>query len=294
MREDHARAHDHGARTTYERRDPVRGRAARPEHEVAPRVPPPRADGLPGPDGGPQPTPDDLRVDRRGAPHPRSYEAGRHDRGAARRSCPGPLRPAPTGALLPLLPARALGWPAAARGDRRLPRPGARGDHRRRARVEPRRLGPGRDPEAPARTARRLRHRDARRHPRPRPRVDDRRPRRGDVPRADRGDRAGRGRAHEAAPSVHAGAPRGGAGGGRALAALPVRRAARPDAHPRRLPIPSSVSRGRVRRGGDRRRRGTLYGGGSRSVGAPAGAPGRLPPRRRPCRDRGSEPVTRG
>ena len=120
---------------------------------------------------------------------------------ATRRARALALGHAPARAVLPALPARALRRPAPARRDRR--RAGARArDHRgRRARLQPRRLGPRRDPQAPARPSGRLRHRDAGGDARPRARVDDRRPRRRHVPRQDRRDRTGRGRPDAAAPS---------------------------------------------------------------------------------------------
>ena len=72
------------------------------------------------------------------------------DEEAAGRRRARPRGPAPAGALLPALPARAVRRPAPARGDRRRDGAGARAARGRRAGVEPRRLGARRDPRADA------------------------------------------------------------------------------------------------------------------------------------------------
>ena len=105
------------------------------------------ADGLPGPDGRAQPAPDDLRGGRRGPAHPE----GARRRGGARRRRALARRAAPARALLPAVPVRGLRWAAPAGRDRR--RDGARpvAARRRRAGLEPRRVGARRDPAADAR-----------------------------------------------------------------------------------------------------------------------------------------------
>ncbi len=137
---------------------------------------------------------------------------------------------ASAGTVLPPVPARAVGRPATARGDRRGARARARGDRGRRARLQPRRLGPGRDPQAADEAPRRRSDLDRRRHARSGSRVDDRRSRRRDVPRADRRDRTRGGRPHAPAASLHQGLARCRARDGGDRPTDPVGRAARPDA----------------------------------------------------------------
>ena len=134
------------------------------------------------PDGRAEPAPDDLRGGRRRAAHPRSPAR----RGAARRRRAGTSGPPAAGALLPALPLRGLGRPAPTGRDRRGDGAPTAADRRRRARVEPRRLGARRDPaaDAPARAG--DGRDDPRRHPRPRARLEHRRPDRRDVPRPHR------------------------------------------------------------------------------------------------------------
>ena len=139
VRQDHDGPGDHGPAAGRRRRDPLRGQAAAARPEA---VPAQGADGLPGPDGHPEPAPDDLRDRRRGPAHPRHRpRTERRARGATRRPGPVASGSAPARAVLPAVPARAVGRPAPARGDRGRARARARGDRRRRAGVEPRRLG---------------------------------------------------------------------------------------------------------------------------------------------------------
>ena len=85
---------------------------------------------------------------------------------------------------------------------------------------------------------------DHHRHPRLGARLDGRGPRRRDVPRADRRDRTGGGRPDPAPAPLYAGAPRRRPRGGGHRPADPGRRAARPDADPTRVPVPSTLSGG--------------------------------------------------
>ena len=91
---------------------------------------------------------------------------------------------------------------------------GSGGHRRRRAGVEPGRLGPRRDPPAADAAPRGSRPLDHHRDPRPGAGVDGRRPHRGHVPRPPRRARTHRGRAPSAVASLHAGPARRGAGGG--------------------------------------------------------------------------------
>ncbi len=139
LRQDDDRQGDHGPRTATAGLDHLQGGAdlGRPAG-----VPAPRADGVPGPDRSAQPPSDGLRVRRRGPadpPRARRREGAGGSRARERRH-------APARAVLPQLPARALGRTAAAHRDRRRTRAGTRHDRRRRARVEPRRVGPRGDP----------------------------------------------------------------------------------------------------------------------------------------------------
>ena len=144
-------------------------------------------------------------------------------------------------------PARAVRRPAPARRDRGRPRARARAARRGRARLDARRVDPGRHPGAPRRPAE-VGARDSHDHARPLDRRALRRSDRGDVPRADRRGGAGpRGRRQPAAP-VHAGAHLGRSEARSARpgdGADPDRRDAEPGARPARLPFPSALPRRR-------------------------------------------------
>ena len=104
------------------------------------------------------------------------------------------------------LPARVLRRPAPAHRDRAGARARARRRGARRAGLGARRLDPGAGAEpapGPPGAPRRCRTCSS---PRPGGRAPHRRPRRGDVPRQDRGDRPGRRDLRGPAPPVHAGA----------------------------------------------------------------------------------------
>ena len=220
-------------------------------------VPPPRADGLPGPHRGAEPPADDLRVGGGGPADPRHppQPGGRLGEEEMVARALSPRRPAPARALLPAVSARDLRRAASARGDRRGARPGARDDRRRRARELAGRLGEGRDPLAAAPAARRPRDRGAGGDARPRAGVVDRRPRRGDVPRTHRGDRSGGEGPDRAAASLHEGAAGRRARGRRHRPAVPAGRATRPHEDPAGLPVqpPMPGARRGPREGGRRR-----------------------------------------
>ena len=109
-----------------------------------------RAARPPGPDGLAEPAAHRLRGGRRGPAHPRPARR-RGDRGGG--AVPG--RAAAPRAVLPALPARAVGRPAPARGDRGRAGPRPEGPRRRRAGGLAGRLGARRDPRAAAAAARR-------------------------------------------------------------------------------------------------------------------------------------------
>ena len=168
------------------RLDPVpRRRDRRPRCPRAAAVPARDPDHLPG----------SVRVARpplHGARHDRGADPGPRARRARRTSAEAKVREAmeragltPPGALHRPLPARALGRPAAAGGDRGGARARAEAADRRRARLDARRLGPRGDPGAARRPAP---GRDGRAddHARPLDRGALRRPDRRDVPRPDR------------------------------------------------------------------------------------------------------------
>ena len=92
----------------------------------------------------------------------------------------------PAGAGGGALPARILRRAAPAHRHRAGARPRPGGARRRRARLGPRRLGPGADPRADARPAGAARPRDPVHHPRPARRGPGLRPHRRDAARADR------------------------------------------------------------------------------------------------------------
>ena len=190
-------------------------------------------------------------------------------------------RPAPARALLRPLPLRDLRRPAPARDHRRGDGARAEPARGRRAGVEPRRLGARRDPRSDAAPGARDRGGDPRRHPRPRAGVERRRPRGRHVPGADRRAGHDRGGAHRAAPSLHARAAVGRAGGRPCRAADPERRGARPDADPVRLSLPPALPAGGLRRGRAAGHRGALP---RRGPGARAGARRARPARRRATR----------
>ena len=150
------------------------------------------------PTGSTEPPPDHLRDHRRGSADPRHHTGpnGETEEHGWPRALA--LRPASSGALLPVVPARALGRTAAARGDRRRAGPGSGDDRRGRARVQPRRVGARRDPAAPDATPCRSRPVDHHRDPRPGARLDGRRSHRRDVPGPPR--RAGADRRRAPAP----------------------------------------------------------------------------------------------
>ena len=181
-------------------------------------------------------------------------------RGGAGRRGALARRPAPAGALLRPLPLRGVRRPAPARRDRRRDGARARPAGRRRAGLEPRRLGARRDPRADAAARARDRRHDPRRHPRPRARVEHRRPDRGDVPRPDRRAGHDRGAAVGPAPSVHARAAVGRAGAPSAWSrrSSPARR------RTRRASPPAAASTRAARSSRPARRRGW----GSRSAAA--------------------------
>ena len=124
------------------------------------------------------------------------------------RSSPRSRRPAcgPAARLRLPLPARAVRRPAPARRHRRRAGHGSRGDRRRRAGLDARRVDPDRAAPADARPARRARPDLPVHHPRPVAGLGHRRPDRGHVPRQDHGDRPGRGGHPLAAQPVHQGA----------------------------------------------------------------------------------------
>ena len=198
--------------------------------------------------------------------------------------------------LRPALSARAVRRPAPACRHRRRAGHGS-GVHRRgRARVDARRVDPDRAPPAHARPAGGARADLPVHHARPVAGVGHRRPDRGDVPRQDHGDRAGRAGHPQPAEPLHAGArlglPDPGApdAGRTGTPHDPGRRNAGRRAHPDRLPVQPSLSE-RVRplpgRGAAAHRRGRgpderVLAGRGRT--APAGA--RRGPGRRAGRDR--------
>ena len=110
--------------------------------------------------------------------------ADREEERVARGALAGGAPPAR--AVLPALPPRAVGRAAAARRHRGRARARAGRDRRRRAGLQPRRLGPRRDPRPAAPPPRRAGALPPRRDPRPRPRLEHRRPRRRDVSRPRR------------------------------------------------------------------------------------------------------------
>ena len=234
MRKDDARSIDHGLRPAACGRDPLRGSPARPQ---ASRVPAPRADGLSGPHRRAESPADDLRVGRRGRADPQDLGG----RGRAGRPGALPSRPSPARAILPVVPARAVGRPAAARGHRRRARTRTPSDRRRRAGLQPRRVGPRRDPPAPAQTPKGVADQRAHRHARPGPRVDGRRSRRRDVSRKDRRGGTHQGRAYAAPAPVHARAPRRRPGARRSRSTVPGRRAAGSHEDPHWVPVPSAM-----------------------------------------------------
>ena len=120
LRQDDARAHDHGPRAPGGRRGALPRRAAALRPPLAARVPARGADGVPGPDRRAERAPDDLRGGRGGAADPE----GRRRRGGAGRRGAVARRTAPARALLRALPLRGLRRAAPARRDRR--RDGAR------------------------------------------------------------------------------------------------------------------------------------------------------------------------
>ena len=203
---------------------------------------------LPGPVRDPEPEADDPRLRRRAV----GRAPDRH-RGGAQRACPCRARfgRAATGDGLRVpLPARAVRWPAAARRHRRCARHGPRDHRRRRAGLDARCLDPDRAAPAHAGPPRGARPDLLVHHPRPVARLGDRRPDRGDVPRADHGDRAGRGGHPHASESLHrslgVGLAVAGATDGRRTGAAddPQGRDARRRAHPERLPVPSALPEG--------------------------------------------------
>ncbi len=104
-----------GLEKADERRHPIPGPAARLLDEVTARLPPRRATRVAGPDRCAEPAPVGLRGGRRGHPDPQDPR----QRGAACRGRVVPGRIAAARALLPLLSARAVRRPAAARRHRR-------------------------------------------------------------------------------------------------------------------------------------------------------------------------------
>ena len=168
--------------------------------------------------------------------------------------------PAPARALLRPLPLRDLRRPAPARDHRRGDGAEPEPARRRRAGLEPRRLGARRDPRADAAPGARDRRRDPRRHPRPRAGVERRRPRGGHVPGADRRAGDDRGGPDRAAPPLHARAAVGRAGGRARRAADPA--AAR---RPTRRGSPRAAASTRAARWSRRARR---RGWASRSAAA--------------------------
>ena len=89
---------------------------------------------------------------------------------------------------------------------------------------------------------------------------------------------------HPYTQSAARGGPRG--RGPRRARSCPA--SARPDAHPRGLPLPSPVPRGRLGRGCGGRRRGPVPRRGPRADRAPARTLRRMPPGGRPARRRGA------
>ena len=174
-------------------------------HASSRRVPTARPADLPGSVRDPESAADDLRFRERTAGRQsarlrsrraRSAGAGGDGRGGAStgRRVRAPLS------------ARAVGWPAPARRDRRRARHGARAHRGRRARLDAGRLDPDGAAAPDAGPASRARADVPVHHPRPVARLGDRRPDRGHVPRQDHGDRAGRVGHPRPAQPLHAGA----------------------------------------------------------------------------------------
>src|SRR5581483_3867788 len=288
--DDHGALHPPGAGADR-RRDPVPAR--RREHgppgnpaEATPPAPAPRdADDLPGSVLVPEPQEDAARDRRRAAPGPR--RGGPQGAGGPRRG-PAPDGGAPAGVPSPL-PARVQRRPAAA--DRHRPRaraePEPRG--RRRARLRARRLGAGADPEPDARPPGRAGAHLPVRRPRPLGGQARQRPGGGDVCRPDRRGRRDGAAVPRPAPSVHRGAPVGGAEAGSPppLAAhRPGGRCRRPRQPPAGLllppPLPLRDTRLPGRGPATRRDRARPLGGLSPGAGAHAARRRRLSARHAP------------
>ena len=246
LRQDHARALDHGAAAAARRRDPRPRRGAPLQPPLAARAPAHRADDLPGPHGCAERPADDLRGRGRGRAHPEAarQRGGARGRGALARG------PAAARAVLHPLPVRDLGRPAPARDHRRGDGPEPEPARGRRAGVEPRRLDPRGDPGADAEARARDAGGDPRGDPRPRARLERGQPRGRHVPGPDRRGGPDRGDPERAAPPVHARAAVRGARDRADGPADPHRRGARPDTHPARLPLPPALPAGRVGAGG--------------------------------------------
>ena len=244
LRQDHARPGVLGLRAAGAARSASRARRS-PARRPAARLPPPGAAGVPGPDAAASTR---ARRSTRSSPRGCASTASRDDEPQRVADALARLRPAPARAVLPALPARALGRPAPARRDRRGDGARTAAARRRRAGVEPRRR----------RCAARSSASCSGWRARPRWRsswspttwagVEHRRPRRGDVPRPHRRDRPDRGGARR---------PRSTRTRGRCCRWCPrtsgwsqqilTRRAARPDQDPRRLPLPPALPARRSR-----------------------------------------------